>query len=355
MRHLLLDVNIVVDICAHRAPFFAASAEAVIRCLDCGGTVWLYTGSVQTMEFVLARELVRMSESEAESSSPIRAIVSSRRLLKAFSADKQWLAALSREGNVFDSNDPEDEQLVVALDRFEPDEVALLTRDKKLLDRTSRALSPKQYLASNVSPATIDFIDLKCQQSVIRPQLEQNIHTVLRHGKYIMGPEVKELEERLAAFAGVKHCIGCASGTDALLMALMAMDVGPGDAIFTTPFTFIATAEVISLLGATSVFVDIDPKTFNIDPDNLELAIKAVKANDSSIYVLPSDFRPQTSDLSPKGIIPVDLFGLPCDYDRINAIAKEQGLFVIEDAAWQTAFALSGCMEREPTNTIMPA
>ena len=355
MRHLLLDVNIVVDICAHRAPFFAASAEAVIRCLDCGGTVWLYTGSVQTMEFVLARELVRMSESEAESSSPIRAIVSSRRLLKAFSADKQWLAALSREGNVFDSNDPEDEQLVVALDRFEPDEVALLTRDKKLLDRTSRALSPKQYLASNVSPATIDFIDLKCQQSVIRPQLEQNIHTVLRHGKYIMGPEVKELEERLAAFAGVKHCIGCASGTDALLMALMAMDVGPGDAIFTTPFTFIATAEVISLLGATSVFVDIDPKTFNIDPDNLQLAIKAVKANDSSIYVLPSDFRPQTSDLSPKGIIPVDLFGLPCDYDRINAIAKEQGLFVIEDAAWQTAFALSGCMEREPTNTIMPA
>ena len=129
-----------------------------------------------------------------------------------------------------------------------------------------------------------------------------------------MGPEVKELEERLAAFACVKHCIGCASGTDALLMALMAMDVGPGDAIFTTPFTFIAAAEVISLLGATPVSVDIDPKTFNIDPGKLEFAIKAVKANDPSIYVFPSDFRPQTSDLSPKGIIPVDLFGLPCDY-----------------------------------------
>lgn len=335
MRDLLLDVNIVVDICAHRAPFFAASAEAVIRCLDHGGTVWLYAGSVQTMEFVLARELVRMSESEAESLSPPRAIVSSRRLLKAFSADKQWLAALSREGNVFDSNDPEDEQLVVALDRFEPDEVALLTRDKKLLARTIRALSPKQYLASNVSPATIDFIDLKCQQSAIRPQLEQNIHTVLRHGKYIMGPEVKKLEERLADFAGVKHCIGCASGTDALLMALMAMDVGPGDAIFTTPFTFIAAAEVISLLGATPVFVDIDPKTFNIDPDKLEFAIQAVKANNPTIYPFStnSTLKIQNSKLTPKGIIPVDLFGLPSDYDRINAIAKEHGLFVIEDAA----------------------
>jgi len=256
-------------------------------------------------------------------------------VIKAFSADKQWLAALSGEGNVFDSKDPEDEQLVVALDRFGPDDITLLTRDKKLLARSNRALSPEQYLAGNVSPAPVDFINLKCQQSAIRPQLEQNIHTVLRHGKYIMGPEVKELEERLAAFAGVKHCIGCASGTDALLMALMSMDVGPGDAIFTTPFTFIATAEVISLLGATPVFVDIDPKTFNIDPCKLELAIKAVKTNDPVIYPFStnSTLKIQNSKLTPKGVISVDLFGLPCDYDRINAIAKEHGLLVIEDAA----------------------
>jgi UDP-2-acetamido-2-deoxy-ribo-hexuluronate aminotransferase len=149
-----------------------------------------------------------------------------------------------------------------------------------------------------------------------------------------MRPEVKELEERLAAFAGVKHCIGCASGTDALLMALLAMDVGLGDAIFTAPFTFIAAAEVISLLGATPVFVDIDPKTFNIDPGKLELAIKAVKTNDPSIYPFPtnSKLKIQHPKLNAKGIIPVDLFGLPCDYDRINAIAKEHGLFVIEDA-----------------------
>jgi UDP-2-acetamido-2-deoxy-ribo-hexuluronate aminotransferase len=113
------------------------------------------------------------------------------------------------------------------------------------------------------------------QQDCIRPSLENRIFSVLRHGQYIMGPEIKELEKKLAAYVGVKHAIGCASGTDALLMALMAYGVGPGDAIFTTPFTFIATAEVISLLGATPVFVDIDPATCNIDPAKLALAIQS--------------------------------------------------------------------------------
>jgi UDP-2-acetamido-2-deoxy-ribo-hexuluronate aminotransferase len=112
----------------------------------------------------------------------------------------------------------------------------------------------------------MDFVDLKAQQYRIKEQLDANIQKVLTHGSYIMGPEIKELENRLAAYVGAKHAIGCASGTDALLMALMAYGVGPGDAIFTTPFTFIATAEVISLLGATPVFVDIDPRTYNNDP-----------------------------------------------------------------------------------------
>lgn len=170
----------------------------------------------------------------------------------------------------------------------------------------------------------MQFIDLAAQQQRIRQKIEEKIRIVLDHGKYIMGPEINELEKRLAEFVGVKHCIGCASGTDALLMTLVAEKVGPGDAIFTTPFTFIATAEVISLLGATPVFVDIDPKTFNLDPDKLALAIKSLKSNDSSLHALP---------LTPRGIISVDLFGLPCDYDSINAIAKEDGLFVIEDAA----------------------
>jgi len=163
----------------------------------------------------------------------------------------------------------------------------------------------------------MNFIDLAAQQLRIKDVIDENIADVLRHGQYIMGPEIRELEEKLAAYVGVKHAVGCASGTDALLMALMAYGVGPGDAIFTTPFTFVATAEMISLLGATPVFVDIDPVTFNIDPVKLEQAIS----------------RFESLTLRPKGIVAVDLFGLPADYDVINAIARRHDLFVIEDAA----------------------
>lgn len=177
----------------------------------------------------------------------------------------------------------------------------------------------------------MEFIDLKTQQLKIESTLNSNIQKVLKHGSYIMGPEVKQLEAKLSAYTATKHAISCASGTDALLMALMAYGVKPGDAIFTTPFTFIATAEVISLLGATPVFVDIDPKTYNIDPAKLALAIKALRNNDPSIYPLPTTSN--QIPLTPRGVIPVDLFGLPADYDALSSIAKDQGLFVIEDAA----------------------
>jgi UDP-2-acetamido-2-deoxy-ribo-hexuluronate aminotransferase len=167
----------------------------------------------------------------------------------------------------------------------------------------------------------MDFIDLKAQQRAIYPALLDRIHRVLAHGRYILGPEVQELEDRLAAYVGVKHAISCSSGTDALLLPLMAYGVGPGDAIFTTPFTFIATAEVIQLVGATPVFVDIDAKTFNLDPESLGRAIRDLSTN------------PRTARLKPRGIIPVDLFGQPADYQQINALARRHGLFVLEDAA----------------------
>jgi UDP-2-acetamido-2-deoxy-ribo-hexuluronate aminotransferase len=167
----------------------------------------------------------------------------------------------------------------------------------------------------------LDFIDLKAQQQKILPALMERIQRVLAHGQYILGPEVEELEARLAAYVGVKHAISCSSGTDALLMPLMAYGVGPGDAIFTSPFTFIATAEVIALLGATPVFVDIDPRTFNIEPAALAEAIDSWGKS------------PKTAPLKPKGIIPVDLFGQPAAYDEINALAAKHGLFVLEDAA----------------------
>lgn len=176
----------------------------------------------------------------------------------------------------------------------------------------------------------MQFIDLTTQQKRIRKKIESNIRAVLSHGQYILGPEIKELEERLAEYVGVEHAVACSSGTDALLLALMAYDVGPGDAIFTPPFTFFATAEVISLLGATPVFVDIDPKTFNMDPEHLERALVALQ-DGLGDYPLPMGCT--ESSLAAKGIIAVDLFGLPADYDAINTIAGKHGLFVIEDAA----------------------
>jgi len=164
----------------------------------------------------------------------------------------------------------------------------------------------------------MQFIDLKSQQDHIRSKIERRIQNVLDHSKYIMGPEVGELEEKLTEFVGVKHCISCSSGTDALLMPLMAWDIGPGDAVFTTPFTFIATAEVIRLLGATPVFVDIDQQTFNIDWKKLEEKVKEVSKADRLI---------------PRAIIPVDLFGLPADYPQIEKIARKYHLKILEDAA----------------------
>lgn len=157
----------------------------------------------------------------------------------------------------------------------------------------------------------IEFIDLKTQQQRIITDLEQRMKAVLTHGQYIMGPEIKELEEKLAKFVGVKHCITASSGTDTLLIALMALGIGSGDEVITSPFTFIATGEMIALAGAKPVFVDIDPQTYNIDPALIEAAI-----------------TPRT-----KAIMPVSLYGQCADFDAINAIAQKHNLPVIEDGA----------------------
>lgn len=164
----------------------------------------------------------------------------------------------------------------------------------------------------------VPFIDLKRQYQDLGGDIREKVMAVLEHGAYINGPEVTEFEEKLAQFVGVKHAIGCSSGTDALLMPLMAWDFKPGDAVFTTPFSFIATAEVVALLGATPIFVDIDERTFNLDVNKLEDAIKAVKAE---------------GKLKPRAIIPVDLFGLPADYEAIEALAQKHELLVLEDTA----------------------
>lgn len=176
---------------------------------------------------------------------------------------------------------------------------------------------------------SMPFIDLKAQFRELEADIRARMDAVLEHGQFIMGPEVKELEAELAEFAGVKNAIACSSGTDALLLALMAHGVGPGDAVFTTPFTFIATAEVIALLGATPVFVDVDPETMNIDPAALRLAVRALEMGDAGKYPLPEG----ADKLTPKGIIPVDIFGAPAEYETIMGLADRHGLFVLQDAA----------------------
>lgn len=164
----------------------------------------------------------------------------------------------------------------------------------------------------------MQFIDLKSQYESIKDDVNQRIQNVLEHGRYVFGPEITELEEKLSDYVGVKHTVACSSGTDALLIPLMAWGIKAGDAVFTTPFTFVATAEVISLVGATPVFVDIKEDTFNIDPNNLEEAIKKVI---------------KEGKLTPKVIMPVDLFGLPAELNEIEALAKKYDLLLLEDAA----------------------
>jgi dTDP-4-amino-4,6-dideoxygalactose transaminase len=163
----------------------------------------------------------------------------------------------------------------------------------------------------------MQFIDLGAQLEALGPQIRRRIDEVLASGAYIMGPQVGELERDLAAYCGVNHAIGCANGTDALVLALRALGVGPGDLVATTPFTFFATAEAIMLAGARPLFVDVDPSSFNIDPSALEAAILA--------------HDPARGRL--RAVMSVDLFGLPADYEAIEPLCRDHGLYLIEDAA----------------------
>jgi UDP-2-acetamido-2-deoxy-ribo-hexuluronate aminotransferase len=310
---LLLDVDVAVDSCAARTPWCESVDLAIAKCMAESGRVWLYVGSVQTLDYVLRRELQRVQPREAQPLSPKQLAYQSRSLLDAFVADKHWLAALAGEGAVFDGPSSEDEQLLRALARFAPGSIKLLTRDEALLDEhRDLCVSPEAYLQLPAAQSGVGFVDLKTQQDVLRPELEQGLHRVLHHGQYILGPEVTELERRLALFTGAKHCVTAASGTDALLISLMALGIGPGDEVITTPFTFVATVEVIVLVGATPIFADIEPGTCNIDAALIE-----AKISDNT-----------------KAIMPVSLYGQPADMDDINAIAARHGnLPVIEDAA----------------------
>lgn len=173
----------------------------------------------------------------------------------------------------------------------------------------------------------MEFRDLKKQYQVLKAEIDEGVLAAMASGAYILGKPVQELEEKLAAYAGRKHCVAVANGTDALQLSLMAYDVGPGDAVFTSDFTYFASAGSASIIGATPVLVDIDPATFNISPEDLEKKIQAVLAE---------------GKLTPKFIVPVDLFGLPADFTKILPIAEKYGLKVLEDGAQGFGGAING-------------
>jgi UDP-2-acetamido-2-deoxy-ribo-hexuluronate aminotransferase len=172
----------------------------------------------------------------------------------------------------------------------------------------------------------LPFIDLQAQRRHLGKRVDLAIARVLEHGQFILGPEVQELEQRLAEFCGARHVLSCASGTDALVLPLLAWGVGPGDAVFVPSFTFVATAEVVALVGATPVFVDVLADTFNMDPDSLEAAIAEAPKH----------------GLKPRAVIPVDLFGQPADYGRLVPVARAHGLKVLADAAQGFGARLDG-------------
>lgn len=190
----------------------------------------------------------------------------------------------------------------------------------------------------------MEFRDLKAQYNVLKEDIDQAVGRAMEAAQYIGGPEVKQLEKELADFVGVKHCITCANGTEALSLVLMAWNVGEGDAVFVPDFTFFASGEVVSFNGATPIFVDVDPDTFNLDPEKLNLAIENVIKD---------------GNLTPKVVMPVDLFGLPADYPKIKKIAEKYSLLILEDSAQGFGGAINdqraGSFGNAATTSFFPA
>ena len=336
-NNVILDIDVVVDLLADHQPGGPAAKAAFDKALHREGRVWVVAASLPTLierlEKAFGGSPVNAGREKGNGNASSRA----REALLGFLKRVSVLSSYGFDAEAALKSETPTGTLVLRAAEALKGDVSILSRDPALRRADKRVMEPEAFVDQLDSTSGIEeaipFVDLARQQHRILPQLEKRIFTVLRHGQYIMGPEIQELEQKLAEFAGVEHAISCASGTDALLLALMAFGVGPGQAIFTSPFTFISTAEVISLLGATPVFVDVDPRTFNIDPDCLEEAIKACEKRNPGIYPLSAPAVDSAAPLEPRGIMPVDLFGLPADYDRLNAIAAKHGLFVIEDAA----------------------
>ena len=310
---LVFDTNVLVDALTARGQYFACAVDLLEMVRNGKVEGWYAHHTLTSVYYLLERAFAAETQNRKTATDLAQTLL--RELL-------QFLRPLPQVGDELrrihsmPGDDLEDLLIVHLASSYLPNPL-VVTRDKWFLQHSSLAAAhPKEIIERGLTAwqsrgQPIPFADLTTQQHCIRPQLERNMHRVLHHGQYIMGPEVAELEGKLAAYTGAKHCITVASGTEALLIALMALGIKPGEEVITTPFTFVATAEVIVLLGAVPVFVDIEPDTCNIDASKIEAAITS----------------------KTRAIIPVSLYGQPADMDEINAIAARHGLTVIEDAA----------------------
>lgn len=272
---ILFDVNVVVDLYSERIPYLSEVLQIQKFSKNNGYTTYLYTGSVQTLHYVLARAIKKPNQNLSNSLSTASGI------LNKTSVYFKWWPALSEDGSVFHDIDPEDAQLIKAVNRMGVDAL-ILTRDKELLARCDKAISPDQFLVDYVYKninKPIQFCDLQKQLDEYRPELESGINQVIESTSFINGPAVKTLAKDLSSYSGVKHSIPCASGTDALLLAFMSLDVKPGDEIIVPAFTFIATGSMVSFYKAVPVFADVDPHSFNINPEEIEK-----KITDRTVY-----------------------------------------------------------------------
>ncbi len=289
----LLDNNVIIDILSERRrEKYPESSKVHAFIQENGNNIFISSSSIDNVEFILFKEIKAQFDYNNK-----EALDEAHKRLKSFIKDVK--VAKTPSYVEIDFEDIEDSQIVASAKAVD---ATIITRDDRLLEKYSDiAISPSTF---NLQPSTfkkIDFANLKKQYFMYQSELEEEMDKVLNNAAYIMGDAVRELEESLCEFTAAKNAITCSSGTDALLLAMMALDIKPGDEVITTPFTFIATAETIALLGAKPVFVDIDEKTYNIDFSKIEAAI---------------------TDKT-KAIIPVSLYGQPCDLDEIRKVVDK--------------------------------
>ncbi len=299
MSDVILDASVAAIVGSAKSPELCSW---LLKRQELGYRNWLYVAQQS--------EILRLMVKDAEDEGRSDPVSVARHRLALLTQSCMWLSALSEDGDTFEHEDPVAESLMCAAKRIHK-EARILTDLSSRLEIGRPFVNIQSIGSEQLENLPITQVHLQAQQDQLRAGLESRLHRVLHHGKFIQGPEIEDLENDLANYVGVDYCLGVSSGTDALLIAMMALEIGAGDEVITTPFSFISTVEMIALIGATPIFSDVVPRTGNLDATRLESAITN----------------------KTRAIMPVSLYGQCADMSKINQIAQKYGLPVIEDAA----------------------